>query len=100
MVQGLILFSDSSRGITIPQFFAKSVQRNYVYGINEEDLDWFLSNDVDHIEYWDRWDEILNNCYIQDHDNNTWYLSQDGDLWLFNEEAMTEEEKENFFGQF
>ena len=98
MEQSIILFSDGSRGIYIPKYFAESVTRKYVYGITEEDLNWFLDKEPDHDQYWDRWDEILNNCYLMDHDNNKYDLYQDGDLWLYCEALMTEDEKTNFFG--
>lgn len=99
-MQSIILYSDSSRGIYIPKHFAESIKREYVCGVSESDLDWFLENEPCHDEYWDRWDEILDNCYLVDHDNNKYVLRQDGDLWLYNYDAMTDKERSNFFGEY
>lgn len=96
-MQGLILFSDSSRGVYIPEHFAESVKREYVKGVTNEDLDFFINEEpysVDH--FWDNWENILNNLTLEI-DGYKYSLWHDGDLWLYCEDLMTENEKENFF---
>jgi len=39
---------------------------------------------------------ILNNARYTDKNGNVWRLMQDGDLWAYCFELMTDEEKENF----
>mgnify|MGYP000353744861 CR=1 FL=1 len=100
MAQGLILFSDSSRGVYIPKHFAEDVKRQYVTGIDLSELDYLLDNDYCDDNFWDHWIYVLNNCTVTDDDGNVYSLYQDGDLWLVCDELMTDEEKENFFPDY
>ena len=52
MAQGLILFSDSSRGVYIPKHFAEDVKRQYVTGIDLSELDYLLDNDYCDDNFW------------------------------------------------
>lgn len=97
MSQGLILFSDSSRGCYIPKHFAECVDRECVSGIDLNDLDYLLENDFWDESFWDVWQDVLDNCVVTDENGNEYLLYQDGDLWLYNLDLMTEEEKQNFF---
>ena len=77
-----LLFSDSARGIYIPQHFAQSINREYVTG-GVEPEDWTsLEAGPDSENYWESWDQVLTNCVITDADGIVWTLHQDGDLWL------------------
>lgn len=46
--------------------------------------------------YWESWDEILSHAVHTDANGNKWMLHQDGDLWCYCVELMTDEEKTNF----
>ena len=64
----------------------------------------------DNHDYWDAWEQILNNAeyksgeYTVGEDKltiHTWRLYQDGDLWALCDELMSDEEKQNFgFDEF
>ena len=97
MSQGLILFSDSSRGCYIPKHFSEEVVRECVTGIDLADLDFLLQNDFWDENFWDTWHHVLDNCLVTDDHSNVYTLHHDGDLWLVCEDLMTEEEKKNFF---
>ena len=78
-----LLVSDA-QGIYIPKTFAD------VFGIPENFQNWdaikedieFLQkeNSPEHIEYWDTWDELIDNAILQAN-GTTYYLYQNGDLW-------------------
>lgn len=46
--------------------------------------------------YWESWDSVLANATYTDDEGNTWRLHQDGDLWCYCVDLMTNDEKENF----
>jgi hypothetical protein len=92
---GLILFCDASSGRYIPQRFAAEIMPQYLQGVTQDQLNELA--DPDNEWYWDTWDTVLNNARIVDGDY-TYYLHQDGDLWLVCYELLTEDEKLNFFG--
>lgn len=92
----LILLSDA-RGIYIPrdavdflqddqwQEFDKSVLEDLADPYNEY--------------YWETWDHVLNNAQYVDDSGNNWHLWQDGDLFAYCDELMTDQEYCEFFGQ-
>lgn len=81
--ESAILFSDSARGVYIPQHFAESVKRECVSGVDSADLD-TLANGPDSCEfYWDIWHDVEQSAIVTDPDTGIAYtLYQDGDLWL------------------
>lgn len=93
--QSLVFLIDSNRGIYVPQEFAE----RYRYGnVTEEQLD-ILRHGPETDGYWDTWDEVLQNAECTSPDGNVYRLWQDGDLWAYCEELMTDEEYKNFFGE-
>jgi hypothetical protein len=89
----VVLLVDGNQGIYVPQRFA----------INYDMAQWNVKSDVkevlnagpDHEEYWEEWEDVLNNAsYTKD--GNKWTLYQDGDLWAYCYELMTPEERRNF----
>ena len=102
-----LLLSDA-RGQYIP--------RDFVTGNDPEEIDtehcknWGLTDtnrehwqDAANPEsewYWGAWEWILNNASFKDTDGNIYQLWQDGDLWAYCPELMTEDEKQNFFGEY
>lgn len=86
------LFADSSRGRFIPQYFAQTVNREYVTGVGEDDYK-VLEAGPDHEHYDDAWAGVLDNAEITDPKTGVkHYLHQDEDLWIVpveKEEATT-----------
>ena len=95
-MESIILFSDSARGVYIPQHFAESVVRDCVRGIDLADLDILAdSESIERADYWDIWAHVLDNVELH-LDGVVYTLHQDGDLWALAVDHMTSEEKENF----
>ena len=82
------LLVNDSEGIYIPHEFAK------VWGLPDNFLNWeevkenilYLQNEgsVNQIDYWDRWDEILEDARMTSKTIPEGKLIQDGDLWVVN----------------
>lgn len=95
MQQSIEILCDSHHGIFIPQIMINRLVDHGWQGITEEnqkDL-----QDPYSEWYWETWDQVLNNAYFVDGNKNTWQLWQDGDLFCYCDDLMTEEEKQNFF---
>ena len=93
-MSGIQLLLCASRGIYIPRDFVTSVDITQWEGISYD-----VVRDCENAEneyYWDSWEMILNNARYTDKNGNVWQLMQDGDLWAYCFELMTDEEKENF----
>jgi hypothetical protein len=88
-----LLLSDS-RGIYIPQHFVKEYDLTLWQGISEDDIK-TITDGPNGEFYWEVWDDVLNNATFTEN-GNTWRLHQDGDLWAYCLELMTDEEKSNF----
>lgn len=92
-----LLFLDN-RGVYIPQNFAEEMKLGLIKGVSKQD--WKdLEKGPDYEWYWETWDRVLNNAYYEDDNGNIWRFWQDGDVWMYCEELMTEEEKINLFGE-
>lgn len=97
------LLLDSNRGVYIPQNFCTNFDLTKWNNIRQHCIDIILSKDEhDNLQspyeiegYWDAWQEILDSATFVEN-GNTWYLSQDGDLWAMCYELMTNEERLNF----
>lgn len=72
----LALLLSDNRGIYIPQDFIECFDWE---GIDEDDAN-VLSEGPDHEDYWEAWDNVLNDAYYTDGDK-TFGLYQDGDLF-------------------
>lgn len=78
-----ILYASSSHGQYIPQYFAESVKRECVTGINVDCLDQLAMGPDDCPWYWEIWDKVESRATVTDPDTGVaYYLYQDGDLWL------------------
>ena len=75
-----LLFLSDARGIYIPRDFAKCIKVDALKGVSSEDLD-LLRNGPDEELYWDVWTDVLDNATVEDN-GVTYFLYQDGDLWL------------------
>lgn len=100
-MSGMELLLDGNRGVYIPRYFADIVNSAVTdgwSGIDEEDLN-IISSGPDHEHYWDAWDSVMSRAKFTDSKGNDWHLYQDGDLWLYCESLMTDNEYEDFFGE-
>ena len=91
-----ILISDH-QGVYIPSIFAKSFSHGWT-AMSEWDQQ-TLESGPEHDSYWDVWDWCLNNLVHTDKNGNTWRLYQDGDLFAYCEQLMTDDEYKEFFGE-
>lgn len=101
MTDAVILYSNSSHGVYIPQHFAQTINREYLINDGaipelDELLDWLCEVEPDADFYIDEWNSVLDNVQVKI-DGHIYRLWHDCDLWLYCEELMTEEEKQNFF---
>lgn len=96
-MSGMKLLVNGSHGVYVPQVFFKSLDLDLWNGIDDEDSA-ILEDGPDHDQYWSVWDDILCNASFT-HGGKTWKLWQDGDLWAYCEELMTDEEYFGFFGE-
>jgi len=93
-MSGIQLLLSDARGIYIPRDFVTGFDLTGWKGIPEDAV-----KDCENPEneyYWDSWEMILNNATYTDKNGNVWRLIQDGDLWVYCFELMTDEEKSNF----
>ena len=96
MSNSIILFLDSARGQYIPRDFAQTIKREYIKGVSLELLESLAKNDsAEYDDYWDDWHFVLDNAKIL-FNGAEYTLHHDGDLWLVNFDAMTEQEREDF----
>lgn len=98
MSKGIELLCDSLHGVYIPQLMARQLY-DAGWTINPDDVTVCDAGPVDDY-YWEAWHYIIDNAEYTDEDGNIWRLYQDGDLWAYCDDLMTEEEKYNFFGEY
>jgi hypothetical protein len=76
----IIHYASDRHGVYIPKYFAESIRRDRVRGVDAEQFDILLAG-PDHEHYWDVWTEVLDNATVVG-DECTYSMYQDGDLWL------------------
>ena len=92
----MILFLDGARGQYIPRDFAQTIKRECIKGVSLELLESLAKENSNDSEfYWEDWEAVLNNAKVV-FDGAEYILHHDGDLWLINFDAMTEQEREDF----
>ena len=100
-MSGIHILIGDSHGVYIPQFFTQKYDRADWGQIS----DWAwetcaLGPDHENSQhYWEAWTEIADSASHTDSNGNVWHLYQEGDLFSYCEELMSEEEYENFFGE-
>lgn len=87
-----LLMSDN-RGQYIPRDWAEECTDNWTGVTSEQRL---VLQSPENEDYWEVWEEVLNNAKYTDEFGEVWTLYQDGDLWAINLQKMTNEEKRNF----
>ncbi len=103
---GTELLLDGNRGVYIPQNFVEECGSIWTIsewetttlsrGPSYEDNEGLT---VPNDNYWGAWNQVLDRSTYTDKDGNVWQLHQDGDLWAYCPELMSDEDKANFFGQ-
>lgn len=96
-MSGIKLLVSDHHGVYIPKVFME-VYNYEDWNINENEAD-SLSKGLDQDYYWDEWDYVLQKAEHKDENGNVWHLWQDGDLWAYCPELMSDEEYEQFFGE-
>jgi hypothetical protein len=91
-----LLVSDSW-GVYIPKEFANRFDTSLWNNIDEEDLK-TITQGPEAEWYWESWDNIVSSAQFK-HEGHTWHLWQDGNLWAYCPDLMTDEEYEEFFGE-
>lgn len=96
-MSGIEILIDYHHGIYLPSYFARHYSSNWS-GADVADLE-ILERGPEDESYWDAWDAVIRDSFHVDKDGKHWTLYQDGDLFAYCEEKMTEEEYKNFFGE-
>ena len=94
-MSGLSLLVSDSCGVYVPLRFVTDMDLAQWSGIRDEDVK-ILEAGPDAEWYWEAWDSVLGSAYANIN-GKVWRLSQDGDLWAYCEELMSDEEYEGFF---
>jgi hypothetical protein len=89
--ESAILYADSAHGVYIPQYFAESIKRECVSGVDPSDLDSLTMGPDECEHYWDIWHDVESSAIVTDSEGNQFYLYQDGDLWLVPVDHESEE---------
>ena len=95
----LLILSDA-RGIYIPRDFVTDSYNEIAtehcekWGISPSDA--AVLRDPENEFYWDTWDFVLQTAEYKTEGGDIYRLMQDGDLWGYCFEKMTDAEKENF----
>ena len=79
------LLVDSHHGIYIPKMFMLQNKMHFT----DEQIE-SLMNPYNEL-YWDVWIEFVDSFSVKDADGETWYIVEDGDLWLVPESKMNED---------
>lgn len=75
---------DSHHGIYCPQIAAQSLAQARTEGVSREDLAALIEG-PEHKDYWEIWEDVLNNCVILD-EGERFTIVQDGDVFIVPEE--------------
>lgn len=98
-MEAIVLILSDARGIYIPRDFVcdddneVAIEHCKVWGIKLNDA--AILQNPDNKGYWDTWNDVLNYAKFSNGDD-VYRLMQDGDLWGYCIEKMTNEEKRNF----
>lgn len=95
-MSGVELLLSDARGIYIPRDFASDCTG--WDNISDQDRK-ILETGPEHELYWDTWNDVLSEASFTDDFGKVWQLWQDGDLFIFCSELMSDEEHENLFGE-
>jgi hypothetical protein len=98
-MSGIELILSDRNGVYIPKYFVEQFADMWEVSYEDSQI-CALGPDVEDNEfYWDAWQTILDSAIYRDEEGKVWRLWQDGDLWAYCEELMTNEEYLDFFGE-
>lgn len=89
-LENTICLYEDALGIYIPQRFAKDMPCTRIFNVASSDLAALregppggaLNEGEGHPDYWEIWDEVLDNAILAAQDGSIYYrLEQDGHLW-------------------
>lgn len=95
--KAISLLVDGKHGQFVPEVFVCNYDLSKWSGLREEDVQ-ILKKGVDHEHFWEAWDSVLQSATYLNR-GYTYRLHQDGDLWVYCDELMSDEEYENFWGE-
>lgn len=95
-----LLLSDA-RGTHIPKNFVEIFDMSLWHGITPAQVEVILKgDDFDaNPDYWDVWQDVLDNATFTDTDGKVYRLHQDCDLWAYHADSMSDEDYLNMFGE-
>lgn len=81
--ENAILVADSHHGIYIPKLVAEEIITGYLKVKNKEDILWELSElgDPENENYWEAWEDLMNQVILTGLKGKEYYLYQDEDVW-------------------
>ena len=91
---GVNYLMSSARGQYLPRGFKEFI----ISDAWSNRADFMLLRDDKDENYWDVWNDILDNFEAVDSDGNIWYLHQDGDLFAVCPALMSDKRYKEFFG--
>ena len=91
-MSGIEILLNDHRGVYIPRDFVNNFE-NW-HGISSDDIS-CLKEGPENENYWDIWQTVLDNAYYIDEKGNKWELYQDGDLFTYCVDLLTDEERRN-----
>ena len=97
-MNGVMLLVSDHHGINIPQVFVENHDTEK-WHLDEHDVADVTGGPDNNEWYWESWSNILSDGSYTDENDNVWQLWQDGDLWAYCPELMSDEEYEEFFGE-
>ena len=94
-LDAVILMVSDHHGQYVPQQFLRYIEGVAGWkNIKDEDRS-ILETGPEHEQYWDAWDKVLDQAQFLADNGDVYTLWQDGDLWAYCFERMTDEEKHN-----
>lgn len=95
-MSGIILMCSDSYGIYCPQKVVEEIEG--IWDLDPEDAI-VIAQGPEHEWYWEAWTSVLDDATYTDSKGFTWRLHQDGDVWAYCPELMSDEDYLNFFGE-
>lgn len=92
-MKNIELLCDSHHGVYLPSIWCTNTDN--IWNINSKDWEYLSDhNNLEDENYWDVWNDVLNDASYTDKRGVVWTLYQDGDLWAIAYDELSIEEKE------
>lgn len=96
-MDGIKLLVSDHHGVYVPKVFAENFDIKE-WNVSDKEAA-YLVEGPDQEWYWEAWESVLSEANYKDENGNLWHLYQDGDLWAYCSELMSDEQYEEFFGE-